>query len=234
MKKLYALSFTALLLISGKSFSQFTYTPTDTIRYGAIGNDLLCFAKLINNTSSAITLRVTREQNVMADAPNWYSAFCIEACYLPAVDSINYTLLPDTTVNFSFHFYTLNETLPDSATAVMKWKNTGNPSNTFYQKFYGITQTGFSVNDISAVSAAVSIYPMPVAARNVFSMNISNVKTSKPLSLVVCNMFGNVVSTSNVIAGINFMNLDLPAGIYSYSLISARANLHSGKLAVSR
>jgi len=234
MKKLYTLSFTALLLISINSFSQFTYTPVDTIQYGAIGAELICPATLINNTANAISMRVTREQNVMADAPNWESAFCMDVCYLKTTDSVNYTFSPMDTVNFTFHFYTILETNPDSATAVMKWKNVNTPSNTFYQKFYGITQLTFGVNDLSASSASVNIYPMPIVSGDVFTMSVSNVKSSKNISLVVYNMFGSVVSTTNVIAGINFMNLDLPAGVYAYSLISDNAKLNSGKLVVSQ
>jgi len=235
MKKNYTIIIFSFLLIGEKSFSQFTYTPADTIKYGAIGTVLICSSTLFNNTANAISMRVTREQNVMGDALNWTSAFCMDVCYLPGTDSVSYTFNPMDTVNFTFHIYTLAETNPDSATGIMKWKNTGNPSNTFYQKFYGITQTGFSVNEMPASSASVSIYPMPVACNEPFTMSISNVKKQgEAISLVVYNMFGSTVSATNVIAGINFMNLDLPAGVYSYSLISGNAILNSGKLVVSR
>lgn len=234
MKKLCALIIFGSLLTGEKSFAQFTYTPLDTIEYGAIGTELICSSTLYNNTANTISMRVTREQNVMGDAPNWTSAFCMDVCYADMIDSVNYTFNPMDTVNFTFHFKTTLETNPDSATAIMKWKNTGSPSNTFYQKFYGITQTGFSVNEMPAASAQVNIYPMPVVSSQVFTMNVSNVKQGKEISLVVYNMFGSVLSASNVVAGINLMNLDLPAGIYVYNLFSGNEKLNSGKLVVSK
>ncbi|TAL59589.1 MAG: T9SS type A sorting domain-containing protein, partial [Bacteroidetes bacterium] len=233
MKKNYTLSITFILLsiFSGESFCQFTYTPLDTIEYGAIGTELICSAAIINSTPNAINMRVTREQNVMADAPNWESAFCMDVCYLRTTDSVNYTFDPMDTVNFTFHFYTEFETSPDSTTAIMKWKNVNTLSNIFYQRFYGITQATFGVNDVSVHSASVSIYPMPVVSGDVFSMSVSNVKPSKNITLVVYNMFGGAVNTSNVIEGINFMNLDLSSGVYSYSLVSEGTMIHSGKIA---
>jgi len=236
MKKLYTLSILLLLfLFSQRTFSQnYTYTLIDSIEYGAIGTELICSAKLLNTTANAISMRVTREQNVMGDAPNWTSAFCMKVCYFPTTDSVNFNFNPMDTVNFTFHFYTVNEALPDSATAVMKWKNVNNPSNTFFQKFYGITQTGFDVNDISENTASVNIYPMPVLSGDMFTMNILNVKPTHKLSVVIYNIYGSMVSTKNVIAGINFMDVDLPAGVYSYNLISENFTINSGKIAVTK
>jgi len=235
MRKIYSASIAVLLLISGISFSQtITYTPIDTIKYGPIGGEIICSARLINTSANAVSMRVTREKNVMGDAPNWTSAFCMKVCYLQTTDSVNFTFNPMDTVNFTFHFYTLNETLADSATAIMKWKNISTPSNTFYQKFYGITQTNFGVHAVSDEPANVSVFPMPVLSGSDFSMNISNVNTGKPVSVVIYNIFGSVVSKTNVIEGINFMNLDLPAGVYSYSLISENMKINSGKIAVAK
>ena len=234
MKKIYTLLFALTFLFCGKSFSQtFTYTPTDTIEYGAIGSELLCTATLLNNTATAISMRVTREQNVMGDAPNWTSAFCMKVCYFDATDSVNFTFNAMDTVNFLLHIKTVNETNPDSATVVMKWKNVNNTSNTFFQRFYGITQNGFSVNELSNHSAEAHIYPMPVVSGEVFTLGVSNVKSQKAISLVVHNMFGEIVSTSNVIAGINFMILNLPFGVYSYSLITENVVINSGKIVMA-
>lgn len=234
MKKLYTLSFTALLLISGKSFSQtFSFTKIDTAKYGVPLTELICASTMINSTANAISMRVTREQNVIPEAPTWTSAFCMDACYLPTTDSVNYTFLPMDTVNFTFHFYT--SSTADHATAIMKFKNVNNPSNTFWGTYFGSTDGSLSgINDLYTNSASVSIYPMPIVSGDVFTMNISNVRPEKTISLVVYNMFGSVVSTSNVIAGINFMNFDLPAGIYFYSLISDNVRLNSGKIVIAQ
>lgn len=235
MKKNYTLPVFIFLLIGGKSFSQtFSFTPLDTIKYGApnAGTELICSATLINNTTNTILTDVVRVQNVIPDAPDWTSAFCMDVCYLPTTDSVRYTFLPMTTVNFTFHIYI--SATPDSAAGIMKFKNVATSSNTFYQRFHGVTQSGLGVNENLSASPSVSIYPMPIVSGNVFTMNISNVKQGKEISLWVYDMFGRVVSSSNVISGINFMNLDLPAGVYSYNLISGSSKVNSGKIAVSR
>ena len=240
MKKIYTLLFSFVLFVSAKSFGQtvFSFTPIDTIEYGAPnttpGAELVCMAKLLNTTANAVSMRVTREKDVMGDAPNWTSAFCMKVCYLPTTDSVNFTFSPMDTVNFTFHFYIDGEPLPDSACAIMKWKNTATGSSVM-QRLHGITQSGFSVHETDLPLAEVSIYPMPLTAGNDFTMNISNVQSkSKKLSLAVYDVFGNHVKTTGVIEGINFMNLDLPGGVYSYSLISENINLNSGKLVISQ
>lgn len=235
MKKYYPLLLISLFFSTQKLFAQtFTYLQTDTIEYGAPGTEIICSAELRNATTSTISMRVTRIADVMGAAPNWTSAFCMDLCYPPTVDSILFSFDPDTVVYFTFHFYT--DTIPDSATAVMRWRNTAMPSNTFIQRFYGITQNGFGVNNISENTARVNIYPMPIVSGSVFSMNISNIKsTGNTLSLLVYDIYGNLVSEiGRVVPGINFMQLDLSAGVYSYALIAGGAKINSGKLIIVR
>jgi hypothetical protein len=234
MKKIYTILSLCLLLAGGNSFAQtFSYTKIDTAKYGNPGDELIFHSQLINSTASTLTLRVTRQQDVMPEAPTWSSAFCMDVCYLPSTDSVTYSFLTMDTVDFTFHMYT--SSTADHATAKMRWKNTATPSNTFNQDFFGSTDGSFAgVNELSDNSANVSIYPMPVRANDVFAMNISNVRTNSPVSMVIYNMFGSVVSTKNVISGMNLMNVDLPSGLYSYTLISAGAVIHSGKIAVTQ
>jgi len=55
------------------------------------------------------------------------------------------------------------------------------------------------------------------------------------MSLVVYNTLGSVVSTTpTMIEGINFMSLDLSAGVYSYSLLSDNTPISSGKIVITR
>ena len=231
MRKNWIVAFIALLLFTGKIFGQagFSYTPLDTLTDSFPGAEVICYATLINSTANVIPLRVTREKNVMGDAPGWISTFCIDICYLPTDDSIDYTFDPGDTVNFSFHFWT--DANPDSACGIMKWKNT-NTSSSIVQRFHGITWNGFGVPAFPARDAVVDIYPMPVGSNQVFTLNISNIKPKKNISFTVYNILGSVVNTTNAITGINFMNLNLPSGIYSYSLISDNTLLNSGKLAI--
>ena len=235
MKKIYTAIVSSLLLIAGNSFSQtFTFTQTDTAMYDTADTTELIFScKLINSTSNSLSLRVTREQNVKGEAPTWTSAFCMDVCYLPTTDSVTYTFKPAATVTFTFHVYT--KAPPDHATGKMRWRDINDPSNTFEAFFFGSTDGSLmGVNELSANSANVNIYPVPVATGEVFTMNVSNVKTSDAISMVVYDMLGSVVSTKSVIAGINFINLDLPTGIYSYNLVSGNTKINSGKLAITR
>ena len=63
-------------------------------------------------------------------------------------------------------------------------------------------------------------------------MSIATTKPANNLSIVVYNMFGSVVSTSSAATGINFMSFDLPAGIYTYNLLSDNTPVKSGKLSI--
>jgi hypothetical protein len=234
MKKVYTLFISAIVMIScEKSFSQFTYIKVDTAKYGTPGDELIFSATLINNTANAISMRVTREQNVVTEASTWTSAFCMDVCYLPGTDSVNYSFASMDTVDFTFHMYTTST--PGHATAIMKWRNTASTSNTFTQSFFGSTDgSQAGVNNLNGNTASVNIYPMPVTSGDVFSMNIATAKPENKISIVIYNIFGSVVHRSNVISGINLMNIDLPAGIYSYSLISNNSPVYSGKLAISK
>ena len=234
MKKIYSFFIIPLLLIGSISFAQtFSYTKIDTAKYGPAGDELICFSRIVNSTLDTISMRVTREQNVMGDAPTWTSAFCTYLCYFPTKDSVTERFLPMDTINFSFHFYTTST--PGHATGKMKFRNMDDLSNTFSVAFFGSTDgTQAGVNNLSGNSASVSIYPMPIVSGNVFSLNVVSAKPENKISLVFYNIFGSAVAASNVITGINLMSLDLPAGVYSYSLLSEGIPLNSGKLVVSK
>lgn len=233
MKKFYTLAFAALLT-AGTSFAQtFTYTNIDAVKSGNPGDELI-FAGTIVNTSSTtnIPMRVTRQQNVDVDAPTWTSAFCMDVCYLPTTDSVNFTLMADSIVNFTFHMYTDGVT-PGHARGQMRWKNTNNGANVYNQAFIGVTDGTSGMSDLSGNTANVSIYPMPVSSNDIFTVGVSNVKTSGAISMVIYNTLGSVVSTRNVIAGINIMDVNLPCGVYSYSLITGDHVINSGKMVVT-
>lgn len=235
MKKLYILAVVLAGLSCGKSFSQtFTYTLDDTIGYAAPGAMISLENSIINSTLNIITIDAVRTVDVMPDCPTWTTMFCLDVCYPPFVDSVRFDLPADSIQSFVFDFTT--DATADSGTAIMKVKNVSTPSNTFYQKFYGITIDGFAVNESEVSPANVSFYPMPVASNETFVMNVTNVKygTGKNISMLVFNMYGNLVAKKKVIAGTNFMYLDLPAGFYSYSLITEDKVINTGKIAVGQ
>lgn len=233
MKKFFTIILSLSLWMSGRSFGQtFSFTQNDFYQLGAPGTELILGATLINSTSSVILLRVTRQQDVMGDAPTWTSAFCMDVCYLPTTDSVNYTFNPKDTVHFTFHFYT--DLTPDHALAKMRWRNINNPANTFDADFFGSTDGTMSINQNNILSAKVDIYPMPITAGSNFTMKVSQVKgTNSKLSLIIYDIFVRQVQIIPVIEGFNFMELDLPAGVYSYDLISETHKLSSGKMVVA-
>jgi hypothetical protein len=215
-------------------FSQaLTITAFDTTETGACSSDIECFNgdSIINNTAVALTIDVVRVMDV--NTGTWQSAFCTNGtCYAPTKDSVRVTLTSNQHMSFIVHFY--SDATPACGDVYFKFKNVNTPSNTIYQWYHACSQLGFGVHEQNENLANVSIYPMPVIAGNYFTMNISNVKTGKEISLHVFDIFGNEVYKAAVFSGINSMNLNLPEGIYSYSLISGDAKLGSGKIAVGQ
>jgi len=231
MKQKYSLFSLTLFLMSTTLFSQTFYiTKVDTVMYDVPGAEIVFNTKIINTTSSTIYMRVTREQDVIPEAPTWTSAFCMDVCYTPTTDSVSYTFKPMDTVGFTLHMYTTST--PDHANSIMKWRNINNSSNTFYCSYFGSTDgtlAGINKNDNSA---NISIYPMPIVSGEIFSFNASNIKDKKNMSLEIFNTLGCLVNKSNIIEGINFMSLDLSSGIYSYRLISGNTQINSGKILI--
>ena len=234
MKKLYTLIIASPLLFSLNSFSQsLTRTMPDTVVVGPVSDDLECLNgdTLYNTTPNNLDIDVVRVQDVTAGT--WLTAFCLDVCYPPSKDSSRFTMQPNQHQGLVIHFYT--DATPTSDYCVFKFKNVNSPSNTYYQKFYATSQLAFGIHEANANTANVNIYPSPVIAGDVFSMNISNVKNvGKEISIIVYDIYGNAVNKTTVYQGTNFMNLDLPAGIYSYSLISGNDKINSGKIAVGK
>ena len=240
MKKLYSLiAACSLLFIGGNSFSQsYSMYAPDTVVYGPpiAGNDIACEGNsIVNHTANSIILDVIRVQDVDIAGSGWYSSFCLDQnCFAPFMDSVRFTLMPNDSSLLIPHFNT--SATPDSQTVYFKIKEVSAPNLTVYQRFHGVTQQGFGVNEEFVYSANVNVYPSPIISGNEFSMNITNVKSkTKHISLVIYNIYGSVIRTiEDIKEGNNTLSLDLSAGMYSYSLISGNARVHSGKITVIR
>ena len=222
-----------LLGKSDKSFSQsaFQFLINDTIVYcapKALGDTSCEGNYIVNKTSNSLTIDVVRVTNV---GGTWTSAFCLDICYADFIDSVRYTIPANDTVDFIPHFYF--DITPDSQNVFMKIKSVSNPSDVSFQRFYCVTQLGFGIHEYTNL-ADVSIYPSPVVAGTSMNMNITNVKSnSKQMTLVVYNIYGDLVSEiSNLKEGNNSIRLDLAAGMYSYSLITADQTVRNGKISV--
>ena len=237
MKKLYPLIlFSSFLFAGEKSFSQsFAFVNPDTSTCGTPGTTIDCLGdSIVNNTAINDTLYVVRVQDDTG-TPGWVSTFCLDVCYLPTKDSVRFILAPYKHQNLLIHFNT--SSTPDCGTVLFKVKDK-NSSAVAYQRYYGYTTTTCvclnGVNELFANSSNVSVYPSPLVANDDFNMNITNMQNgNKEISLLVYNIYGSMVSRiNNLKEGNNTLNFNLPAGIYSYSLISDNTPINSGKIEV--
>ena len=233
MKKGFLIAASLLLLQAYQVSAQWlTAAFPDTLVYGepVAGSDLSCWnGNWVKNTSgAALTVDVIRIQDDVS-TPGWTSSFCFYFCQQPTIDSFQYTMPKNDSVNMAVHL--IITASPDSGTVIMKLKNAADPSQYIIQRFHGVSEFGAGVNEFGR-SAQVSIYPSPVISGNEFSVNITNIKNTE-LSLRVSNIYGSVVKTiNNLKAGSNTLSLDLAAGIYSYSLFSENTPINSGKFPV--
>ena len=237
MRKIYTIVCLGLLLFQtegGFAQSSFLFYYPDTVCHHApvAGGDTSCDGDyILNLTANPLTIDVVRVQDVDIAGSGWTSAFCLDICYPDFVDSVRYTIPPNDTVDFIPHFYFT--ATPDSQTVYFKVKNVGNPTDVTYQHFHGVTQLGFGIHEYANL-ANVNIYPSPIVASNAFNMNITNVKVQKKeFSLIIYNIYGSSLSHVNHLKeNNNSLNLDLAAGMYSYSLMAGDQIIRTGKLSI--
>src|ERR1051326_9392643 len=179
------LSIPVLFFLFGTVNAQtFTFIPADTMKYGNPGNVLYCSDSIKNNSASGYYVDVIRVLN--DTAPKWQTSFCLDVCYPPSADSARFYLLPNAAQVFVLDFY--SDTIPDTSTVLMKFKNVSAPANTVYQKFYAITLQGLGVNNLSK-EVGVKIFPSPVIAGNSFNFRISG-NENKNYALLIYDEIG--------------------------------------------
>lgn len=232
MKRVFLFCFFPVMLNSLSAQNTFTFLAQDTLKYAAPGALITLKDSIINNSSTGYYVDVIRMENNLA--PNWSSYFCIDLCYLPSVDSARFYLLPNERQPFLFDFDS-DTSVPDSSTALMKFKNVSVPSNTFYQRFYGVTQAGLSVSSASN-EVSVKIFPLPVVANSTFCFRISEKQnTSEDFTLILHDVCGKKsMWIKGLINGDNYLSLNLVHGIYVYSLLRGEIRIKTGKMAVSQ
>lgn len=239
MKNLSIVVFLACMVFEGTlSFSQsFEFYTPDTAVYGdtLAGGDLVIDGDyILNKTSNNLTIDVVRVQDVDIANSGWSSAMCLDLCYFPTVDSVQYIIPPNDTVPFIPHFYITAS--PDSQTIYIKIKDANNPTDVLYQRFYGVTIEGYTGIHEYANLANVSVYPSPAVSGHALNMNITNAKIkNKEFTLVVYNIHGGIVSTIHGMKeGNNALNLNLASGMYSYNLVSGDVRINSGIFSISK
>lgn len=227
MKKHFAFYFLIVWLVNNSGAQTFSFSPNDTLRYGNPSNVLACTDSIKNNSSTGYYVDVIRILN--DTAPNWQTSFCLDVCYPPSVDSARFYLLPNAAQSFILDFY--SDTVPDTSTVLMKFKNVSNPANTVYQKFYAITLQGLGVNNLYR-ETGVTIFPSPVIANSPFDFKIS---AGNDFSLLIYDALGKqALRLENLMNGDNYLSLNLQPGIYVYNLISNQNLLKTGKIAVAK
>lgn len=215
----------------------FTVSFPDTIAWGAAvdSSTLSCWIDdyVTNITENPITMDIVRVQNDTA-TPGWTSSFCFQFCSLPYVDSIRTTLLPNEAVNIALHFHVTG--VPDSGSVLMKYQNVNNPSEVVYQRFYAFTSPTSAGPTLSDSAGQVTCFPSPIAGNQNFTMHLQGEKfAGKSMTLEVFDIYGRkVASETGLHEGSNALNLDLPAGMYTYTIKSGEEVVHTGKLMFSR
>ncbi|MCC7302029.1 MAG: T9SS type A sorting domain-containing protein [Bacteroidia bacterium] len=228
MRLCYKLLLLNLILPFAVWSQSFSVSFPDTIAYGpAIDSSALsCWTNdlVTNLTSQVITLDVVRVENVAVTG--WNTAFCFQICSQPTVDSIRATMGPNEVVNVAFHF--MINGVPDSGTAVLKFKNVNNPSEVYYQRFYGISQSTASVGSY-LLTAPVTLYPNPARQGSEIYLNIAG---KEACDLIISDASGKVVERRASLApGTNSFTTTLTAGIYFYSMVSP-SRVFTGRLVI--
>ena len=230
MKKFFVSRSLLSLLFAAKA-QTFTFVPADTIEYGNPGDVMSCSDSIKNNSSTGYYVDVIRVVN--DTAPNWQTSFCLDVCYPPTVDSARFYLLANSAQKFILDFY--SDTIADTTTVLMKFKNVSTPSNVVYQKFYGITLQGLGVNTVSN-QTSVKVFPSPVIAGNTFCFRISDKQNiSEDFTLLLYDVFGKKSCVlKNLVNGDNNLSLNLSEGLYVYNLLDGQNCLKTGKIAVAK
>lgn len=230
------IKFLFILLISGLTIGSqaqtFSLINLDTLSIDSVGSVPSCHAKIQNNSSTGYYIDVLRALN--DTAPSWQTAFCLDVCYPPQVDSARFYLASDSTQSFLLEFF--SGPLPDTSKALMTFRNVSDPTNSISQYYYGITDLTFGIHENITNNVVVKLYPNPVAPGSTFSFNISD-KTGRlnDFSLLIHDIYGRTTTRFDQLGtGDNFLSLQLPQGIYIYTLLHGNKRLKTGKILVSR
>lgn len=206
----------------------FTFVVADTITFGSPGSVIFCKDSIKNNSSAGYYVDVVRVVN--DTAPNWETAFCLDQCYPSSTDSARFYLPADSSQSFILDFFT--DTIPDTSRVMMKFKNVSNPSNTFYQWFYGITIPGLGINNnAGSKNVKVQLSPSPVIAGSAFRFSITDMQNeSNDYILIIHGIYGNAAARiDHLKPGNNFLSLNFSEGMYIYTLLLNNAPVNTGK-----
>lgn len=167
--------------------------------WGAPGNILYDYARLINSGNDPVSIGVKKlQQNLPA---NWQTAFCADVCYSPTDDSITLILAPQDTLLFSLDFITAS--LPDSGSVKVGFRNTNDLTNFFQVSFKART---FPTSISETCELEILLYPNPTSDFLKIEYN------EKDIQLKLFSMHGEMLCGP---VSSNVMDLrGLPTGLY--------------------
>jgi hypothetical protein len=230
--QLSAIVFFCTILSIGLRAQSLSVSFPDTVRWGAaIDSSAISFWTndiVTNTTANSVTVDVVRVQDATG-TPGWYSEFCFQYCSQSWVDSIRTTMLPYEVVNIAVHI--IVSSTPDTGSVLMKYVNVNDSTEVYYQRFYASTSP-VSIAENYSQSNGVACYPQPANSGDVITFNLSDSQFSgQSCMLTISNAYGQKIkSIDNVGAGANPVLLDLPPGIYTWTLTTADDVVDSGKL----
>ena len=221
MQRLITLLFLSFIAVTGFAQSFSVEQPSVTATGSHTANEFFTDIKIYNVTSSNLTIRWVRTQQIMP--PTWRTSVCNDYyCFGMYDDSAAVTILPGDSDMVQMHFYPNNT--PGSATIPVKLYDVNNPSDSTMITFYA--NTPVSVNENAKI--AFELYPNPAADK----LNITLSKPSKVLNVEIYNAIGQQVKSADLYdvqrnAQLNLSSL--PAGYYF-----ARIKASSGAVTVKK
>jgi len=195
----------SLLSLVGFSQNQLIFTLiNDSTVLGPDTTELIVYAKLTNIGSTTISITADRLENNIPTF--WLSAFCLDICYPPHINTGNITLSPGQSEFASVHFFT--STGNNTGNVLMRFRNDSNPTNEIYQRFYATTDVSLGIKEI-AYSNTNKIY---VNSFNAFTF--IRVRENKN-TVMIFDIYGRLVkSIKNLPLGDNYIDLyGAPKGI---------------------
>ena len=203
----------------------FEVVVIDTVAEDSPGEEIVLGGHIVNLTSKALTIELTRATNELP--PNWNSALCLGLCAAPHVNTLTDEIAAYDSAEFSIHFRT--DSIPGVGKALLVFKElygTDSTSHLFTAKTSTIGIS--SINDLEAYSFRLSgNYPNPFN-----NSTIIRFQTKKPIvsaNLQIFSITGQLVfkkTYTNLPVGenqISYPGLDLhgsvlPTGVYIYRL----------------
>lgn len=176
------------------------WVSNDTV-YGLGGTTLTAHLKLFNTSPTEdVLVRVVKLENDLP--PGWGSSLCLDACYLPDVDTAIVPIAAGDTMHFYYYFYST----PGAAIGYTRlgMRNEEDLSNGFTRQVWGVVEGGVGLVE-EAVMPRALIVPNPARDR------ITVLGASRTDGFVIMDMTGRPLMRS---IGPDILLEGLPSGSY--------------------